>query len=122
MFHAGSPTVQPQARVVRSAADEVLVELPSQPILPAQIADPYQRLLAGIPELLPDLAQGVRVGDYPSDSNVRGAPRRGGMTDDELRAYVAEKYGPENAGLISSPYGSFREGSASPEEKANWSR
>lgn len=115
-------TPAPRARpVARQAPDgDLVISLPDVPVLTpgAVLGDPYARFLSGLPDLLPDLSQGVRVG-APQEVSGR-IPAERGMSDEDFRRYVVERYGPENAGLVGSPIEKFRPGSATNEEKRAW--
>lgn len=104
----------------RDPAGNLVLLLPDAPLMTEFVsADPYQRFLAGLPELLPDLTGGRRVGGYPEGSNLRGVPREG-MSDEEFRAYATQRYGADAAAFVSSPFDKARVGTASSDEKANW--
>lgn len=96
--------------------------IPDTPIALVDYADPYQRLLAQLPELLPDQTGGRRISAYPADSNPRGVPSSYlSGNEDRDRQYIIETYGPENAGFISTPVPSQPPGNASEAEKRQWS-
>ena len=110
--------------VRRDLAGNIVLEIPDAPRSPQRFfADSYQRLLSEVPDLMPDdQTGGVRVTVHPDEANLRGVPREPGWSDEKVRAYISERYGPENAGLISSPYDQQRPGGATAEEKAAWSK
>uniref|UniRef100_A0A6H1Z820 Uncharacterized protein n=1 Tax=viral metagenome TaxID=1070528 RepID=A0A6H1Z820_9ZZZZ len=92
------------------------------PVALVDNADPYQRLLAQLPELLPDQTGGRRISAYPADSNPRGIPVSYlSGNEDRDRQYIIETYGPENAGLITTAVPRQPPGTAPEEEKRQWS-
>lgn len=100
-----------------------MVQLPDFPrALRRHYVDPYHQLLDEVEELVPDMTGGVRVDDFPDDSNLRGVPvgRQREWPDERVRAYIVDRYGPETAALVQSPFEKGTPGEASADEKARW--